>query len=283
MRRRCRHPPPDALNVLPSRHWHINVAVGLIVLLSDGIFANVLRELDFESCLVDTDVWRRPATEIDGFSNCEYILCYVDDCLVISYNPKCIFKTLKEKPYSYTLKDEGPPERYLGAKVGEYHLGDERTWFMSAKLYLKNALQEIKNKWGNLNKLFPLQMLDTPMSTDYHPEIDDSRPLDDEDIQLYQSCIGMLRWSVELGRIDLAKVSGTMARFSALPRENHMITLLNIFSYCKKHLSPRIFFDHYKKDFDHIEWVSREWKDFYPDIVGETLLPCIPEPRENSV
>ena len=90
---------------------------------------------------------------------------------------------------------------------------------MSIELYLKNALQEVENKWENLSKMFPRQSLDILVPTNLHPKIDESKLLKNDDVQLYQSCIGMLRWAVELGRIDLAKTTGTIARFSSLPRK----------------------------------------------------------------
>ena len=73
------------------------------------------------------DVWRRGSVKKDGTEYYEYILCYVDDCLVISDDPKIISRTLKDKLYNYVLKDEGVPKRYLGAKVGTYDLAGERT------------------------------------------------------------------------------------------------------------------------------------------------------------
>ena len=124
---------------------------------------------------------------------------------------------------------------------------------MSAELYLKNAIEEIERKWGNLNKLFPRESLDIPIQSNAHPEIDKSKVLRDDDIQLYQSYIGILRWAVELGRIDLCKVAGTLARFSAMPREGHLTAVLRTFAYCKKHISSRIVFDHFKKDFSGFE------------------------------
>ena len=43
-----------------------------------------MRHLNFESCLSDPDLWIRPATKNDGTMYYEYVLLYVDDCLVIS-------------------------------------------------------------------------------------------------------------------------------------------------------------------------------------------------------
>jgi hypothetical protein len=56
--------------------------------------------------------------------------------------------------------------------------------------------------------------MDTPAPPDFHPEIDISDFLNGEEIDLYQSYIGILRWAVELGRIDLTHFTSTMAKFS---------------------------------------------------------------------
>lgn len=42
--------------------------------------------LGFKSSHADPDVWMRPAIRKDGSEYYEYVLLYVDDCLVISEN-----------------------------------------------------------------------------------------------------------------------------------------------------------------------------------------------------
>jgi Reverse transcriptase (RNA-dependent DNA polymerase) len=202
-------------------------------------FAITLTELGFKSCKVDPDVWYRAATKVNGFEYYEYLLTYVDDCLIVSHEPKRIISTLEEE-YKYRLKDVGEPTRYLGAEIGRYDFSDgTKTWFMSARLYLHQAIIEVERKWGNVSKLFPKQLLDVPIQAGSHPEMDTTKFLDDDDVQLYQSYIGVLRWAVELGRVDLVHAAGMMARFSAAPRQGHLYDVLRIFAYCKKHLEYR--------------------------------------------
>ena len=67
--------------------------------------------------MADADVCRRSMVKENGFKYYEYMLWYVDDCLVICHKPKELAKVLKSELCNYTLKDEGSPERYLGAKV----------------------------------------------------------------------------------------------------------------------------------------------------------------------
>jgi hypothetical protein len=102
--------------------------------------------------------------------------------------------------------------------------------------------------------VFPKQeTLNVPIQAGSHPELDDTHFLKDDDVQLYQSYTGILRWAVNLGRVDLAHVAGAMARFSAAPRQGHLWIVLRIFAYCKKHDESKIVFDQEVKDFDNVD------------------------------
>jgi hypothetical protein len=81
--------------------------------------AATLQEAGFKACKADADVWMRPAVKADGFKYYEYVLCYVDDILIISQHPKRIMEALEHK---YILKagSVGEPKTYLGAKVSKY-------------------------------------------------------------------------------------------------------------------------------------------------------------------
>ena len=48
--------------------------------------------LGFVSCRGDPDVWRRTATKQNGEKYHEYVLLYVDDCLVVSHKPEAILR-----------------------------------------------------------------------------------------------------------------------------------------------------------------------------------------------
>lgn len=136
-------------------------------------FAATLSDLGFTSCKADPDVWMRPGTKSDGSTHYEYILTYVDDCLVVSHDPQIIIDSLQNE-YKYRLKDVGPPVRYLGAQIGKYEFSNgEYAWYMSAELYLKQAINEIEEKWGPLQKMFSgRQSLDVPIIAGTHPELD---------------------------------------------------------------------------------------------------------------
>ena len=48
--------------------------------------------LGFFSCRGDLDVWRRAATKQNGEKYHEYVLLYVDDCLVVLHKPEAIIR-----------------------------------------------------------------------------------------------------------------------------------------------------------------------------------------------
>ena len=73
-----------------------------------------MRHLDFKSCPADPDVWMRPAKKSDGASYYEYVLLYVDDCLVISENAKELLTNEIGKYFELKPNSVGPPKIYLG-------------------------------------------------------------------------------------------------------------------------------------------------------------------------
>ena len=143
------------------------------------------------------------------------------------------------------------------------------------------GIKEIEVKWGNLAKLFPRQSLDIPMPSDSHPKIDNSNPLSNDDIQLYQSYIGILRWAVDLGRIDICKAAGAMARFSTMPREGHLEQLFHIFAHLNKYHNTEIVFDPTDPIIDKSKYQKQDWASSeFGHIEGkEELPPDMLEPR----
>ena len=69
----------------------------------------------------------------------------------------------------------------------------------------------------------------TPLPSSYHPELDTSEMLDAEDSTTYQEFIGMLRWTCELGRIDILIETALISQYLAAPRKGHLDKLFNIF------------------------------------------------------
>ena len=86
-----------------------------------------MRGLGYEPCMYDTDLWyKAEARPDDGHEYYFYILCYVDDILVIHHDSLDILKRIdsyfKIKPNSI-----GDPDMYLVTKIKKMTL-ENRTW-----------------------------------------------------------------------------------------------------------------------------------------------------------
>jgi len=215
-------------------------------------------------------LWRGAATTEDGEEYYEYLLVYVDDLMCVSENPLDVIEKL-QPVYGYKTKDTGPPKQYLGATITRYHLDGINCWASSAKEYLEKAFLAVEAKY----KIIPAQQ---PLPTSYHPEIDASPPLNNEERLLYGSYVGILQWAVELGRIDVCFATLTMASQLALPRHDHMKKVLQIFGYLKTHLNSRLVYDPNARDWNDVKWISGDWKDYYPEAT-EQIPSDAPPPR----
>ena len=52
--------------------------------------------------------------------------------------------------------------------------------------------------------------------------------------------IGIARWAINLGRIDILHAVMALSRFQAEPREGHLKRMLRVFGYMKKYPSKAI-------------------------------------------
>ena len=72
------------------------------------------------------------------------------------------------------------------------------------------------------------------LSYKYKPEVDDTAKLNLSEIRFYQEFIGILRWAVELGWIDIQFEVSMVSSYMASPRIGHLETYFWIFTECSK-------------------------------------------------
>jgi hypothetical protein len=252
-------------------------------------FRNHLRScmhfLHFKSCPADPDVWMRPALKSDGSTCYEYVLIYTDDALVISENAEKILRT--EIGRYFELKEEsiGPPTIYLGARIRKVVLENGvEAWASSSSQYVQSAVKNVEeyvNRDENKTRWKLPRKAETPLSTTYRPELDVSEELNATDSSYYQSLIGILRWIVELGRVDICLETSIMSSHLALPREGHLEQVLHIFAYLKSHHNAELVFDPSDPAIDESEFERRDWTSSeFGHLDGkEVLPPQMPEPR----
>ena len=134
---------------------------------------------------------------------------------------------------------------------------------------------------GHARWKLPCRKAQTPIRTEYRPEIDVSPELIPEDASYYQSLIGILRWMVELGRVDILLEVSMLSSHLALPREGHMEAVLHIIKYLKKFHNSEMVFDPSVPVIDQNIYQKQDWTSSeFGHIEGvEELPPSMPEPR----
>jgi hypothetical protein len=206
--------------------------------------ADCMRTLGYKSCLADADLWYKPETRPDGFKYYAYVLCYSDDILCVHH---AAMKQLRELDYYFKMKPGslGDPDFYLGGKLRNQQLNNGvHAWGISPSKYVQEA---VKNVEAFIKKTFNgrtlIKKAPTPFENDYHPELDTTPVLNATQANYYQSQIGVLRWMVELGRVDIITETSLLASQTAMPREGHLDAMLRMFAYLKNKHNSRMVFD----------------------------------------
>jgi hypothetical protein len=243
--------------------------------------AGVLHDLDYRPSKADPDVWLKPAVKPDGFKYYEMVLCYVDDVLVVSHEP---MRTIEGVKATFKLKDDKAeaPEMYLGATLQKVETREgTKCWSMSSEKYVKAAITNVEEKLAKSDLRLPSKCI-TPMSNGYHPSEDTTRELDADGLQYYQELIGVLRWAVEIARLDILLEVSLLSSHLALPRVGHLEQVYHIFGYLKQAPRRRIYFDPLHPKISEARFTKFEWEDFYRD--AEESIPLdMPEARGNAM
>ena len=99
--------------------------------------------------------------------------------------------------------------------------------------------------------------------------MDASPELDDEQASYYSSLMGVLRWILELGRIDIMVETGLLAWFQACPREGHLEQVFHLFAYLKKYKRSKLVFDWTEPVLPESTCQDVDWHEYYPDATEQ--------------
>jgi hypothetical protein len=249
--------------------------------------AQTLRDMSFKRSIGDPDVWMKEAVKPGGELYYEYVLVYVDDLLAISMNPMGIMDGIKKR---YPLKKGSlkEPDQYLGAHIKQWKILDsddptKTRWAMSADLYIKSVRRDIEFRMNSYEMRFATKASNPFSAQSYRPELDDTPELGDEQALWYMAIIGILRWCVELGRIDIMLEVSLLSSFLACPRVGHLKQALHIVAYCCHHEQSNIVLDDTVPDLSSIaEFTEADWGEYYPDA-KEPTPANMPKPRGKPV
>ena len=186
---------------------------------------------------------------------------------------------------------------YLGADISKYDvkLGPTTAtcWAMSSDSHIKKALEVVKKKMSECGVVFRPSNKTTehPFSSQsYRPELDTSEECNEEQVEFYQSMIGLLRWLCEIGRVDILTETSLLSTYLSNPRVGHLHQALHIFRYLKDHKRSKCVFDPAYVNISDDDLIPEErastkakyMRELYPDAVEEHP-PNAPKPKGRKV
>jgi hypothetical protein len=245
--------------------------------------AECMKHLGWHPCRADRDLLMKAETSPDdGVSYWAYILIYVDDILCVHHDPGSPLAKLD----AYFKMKEGSiqvPTFYLGAKFKKTVLPNGVVaWGMRSRNYVQSAVQNVKEYLAALpGDPMLVKKASGPFAGGYKLDLDESTELDSTRANFYQSQIGILRWCVELGRIDIITEVSMLSTYLCSPREGHLEAVFHVFAYLGLHHNARFVFAPTYPAVDMGTFIKTNWKSMYGDV--KEIIPSdaiIPRGKE---
>ena len=183
----------------------------------------------------------------------------------------------------FKLKNDkiAEPDIYLGAQLGKMVVDGHECWTMSAEKYVLASVRNVEEALEKKGLRLPTKCY-TPLPPDYRPELDTSDELKSDGIQYFQELIGVLRWAVELGRVNILLETSLLSTHLAMPRIGHLNQVDRMFGYLKLYPKRKLAFNAQHPMISERMFRKHEWCDFYRDA-KEAIPHDMPNPRGNSM
>ena len=109
--------------------------------------------------------------------------------------------------------------------------------------------------------------------------------LGEDDAAYYHYLIGVLRWIVELGRVDINTEVSMLSSHLDIPRSVHIDAVFHILAYLKKKHNSEMVYDPTEVDFDRAAFPKEDWSySIYGDkYLKEVLSRNMPHPLGGKI
>ena len=94
--------------------------------------------------------------------------------------------------------------------------------------------------------------------------------------------MGILRWAVELGRVDIITEVSILSAHNCAPRKGHLEAAYQMFEFLSDHGNSRVVFDSSYVEIDETVFTPVNWEKIYGDI-DEEIPINLPKARGNPV
>ena len=135
---------------------------------------------------------------------------------------------------------------------------------------MKAAVTNFEEDLARSVKIFPPKCV-TPLSSNYEPWLEDYPKPMTEGVQRYQELIRHLRWSVEIGCLEILLETLMLSSYIEMPWVGHLNQSFNIFGYLKAHLKRKLGFDLAHPAINENRFHQCDCTDFYRD--AEEVIP----------
>ncbi len=112
----------------------------------------------------------------------------------------------------------------------------------------------------------------------YIPKLDVTPELKPDLASFFQSQVGVLRWMVELGNVDINTKVSMLASQVAMPRKGHFEAFLHVDAFLKSHHNSQLALDPTYPEIDYSVFKECDWKEFYGNL-KEAIPSNAPEWR----
>ena len=250
------------------------------------LFASVLHKgLGFDNCLADHDLWYRADIDSNQKEYYSYICIYVDDVMITSHDPHRYMNQIRSR---FLIKPDSieTPRRYLGMDCKRTESG---IWLLGSSHYLQEFLKVAIKLLSDIDVKIPSRANHPYSNIKYRPELDVSNFCNEAQVRAFQQILGMLRWLIELGRMDVLLETTLLASFLMSPRIGHLNQAAHIVAYLRKHNRSTIMMDPEKIDVvwkgnveDHPDRRRGIMRTIYRDAESDTPSNA-PKTRGKSV
>ena len=104
-------------------------------------------------------------------------------------------------------------------------------WETSPRSYVKNSIQVVERLLEEDGEGHILKSkVKNPFPSGYKTELDITEELGDTLASRFLQLVGILRWAVELGRIDIFYELSTLSQYQACPRIGHLEAAYHTFA-----------------------------------------------------
>ena len=93
----------------------------------------------------------------------------------------------------------------------------------------------------------------------YDPELDISPELESDAASYYLTIISILRWMIELGRIDIMTKVFLLSSHVVLPREGHFYAAVLVMTHVGQQFNSRLVYDPLYSEINHSVFKKFDW------------------------